>query len=122
MGRGTPSGGRGTARSNNSTYGNRGAGQNRNSKPDVSALGLVSPLGGGTGLSACALNALHSTVGIGGLGGLQQATQLSGSILELKLELEVSGWWTGLLGIAIAKAEQSIYLRHAATPTSVCEP
>ena len=44
-------------------------------KLDVSALGLVSPLDGGTGLSA--LNALHSTVGIGGLGGLQQTTQLN---------------------------------------------
>ena len=33
------------------------------------------------------------------------------SILELKLELEVSGWWTGLLGIAIAKVEQSIVMR-----------
>ena len=30
------------------------------------------------------------------------------SILELKLELEVSGWWTGLLRIAIAKVEQSV--------------
>ena len=76
MARGTPSGGRGAARNNNNTYGNRGGGQNRNNKLDVSALGLVSPLGGGTGLSA--LNALHSTVGIGGLGGLQQSTQLSG--------------------------------------------
>ena len=47
-----------------------------NNKLDVCALGLVSPLGGGTGLSA--LNALHSTVGIGGLGGLQQTTQLNG--------------------------------------------
>ena len=33
------------------------------------------------------------------------------SLLELKLELEVSGWWTGLLGIAIAKVEQSIVMR-----------
>ena len=33
------------------------------------------------------------------------------SILELKLELGVSGWWTGLLGIAIAKVEQSIVMR-----------
>ena len=77
MGRGTPSGGRGAARNNNNTYGNRGGGgQNRNNKLDVSALGLVSPLGGCTGLSA--LNALHSTVEIGGLGGLQQTTQLNG--------------------------------------------
>ena len=30
------------------------------------------------------------------------------SVLELKLELEVSGWWTGLLGTAIARVEQSI--------------
>ena len=36
----------------------------------------MSPLGGGTGLSA--LNALHLPVGIGGLGGLQQPVQLSG--------------------------------------------
>ena len=36
----------------------------------------MSPLGGDTGLSA--LNALHSTVGIGGLGGRQQSTHLSG--------------------------------------------
>ena len=76
MGRGTPSGGRGAARNNNNTYGNRGGGQNRNNKLDVSALGLVSPLGGGAGLSS--LSALHSTVGVGGLGGLQQATQLGG--------------------------------------------
>ena len=75
MGRGTPSGGRGAARNNNNTYGNRGGGQNRNNKLDVSALGLVSPLGG-AGFSP--LSALHSTVGVGGLGGLQQATQLGG--------------------------------------------
>ena len=48
----------------------------RTNKLDVSALGLVSPLGGGTGLSA--LNALHSTVVIRGLGGLQQLAQLNG--------------------------------------------
>ena len=44
-------------------------------KLDVSALDLVPPLGGGTGLNA--LNAPHSTFGIGGLGGLQQPAQLS---------------------------------------------
>ena len=33
------------------------------------------------------------------------------SILELKLELEVSGGWTGLLGTAIARAEQSIVMK-----------
>ena len=81
MGRGTPNGGRGAARNNN-TYGNRGGGgQGRPNKLDVSTLGLVSPLGGGIGLSA--LNALHSTVhvgirGIGGLGGLQQSAQQNG--------------------------------------------
>ena len=32
-------------------------------------------------------------------------------ILELKLELEVSGWWTGLLGTAIARAERSIVMK-----------
>ena len=75
MGRGTPSGGRGAARNNNNNnYGNRGGG-NKNNKLDVSALGLVSPLGG-AGLSS--LGALHQTVGVGGLGGLQQATQLGG--------------------------------------------
>ena len=69
----------GAARNNNNTYGNRrGGGQNRTNKLNVSTLGLVSPLGGGTGLSA--LNALHSTVGIGGLGGLQQTTQLNGRL------------------------------------------
>ena len=72
----TPSGGRGAARSNNNnTYGNRGGGHNRNNKLDGSALGLVPPLGG-TGLSS--LSALHQTVGVGGLRGLQQATQLGG--------------------------------------------
>ena len=80
MGRGTPSRGRGAARNNHNTcrhtYGNRGGGQNRSNKLDVSALGLVSPLSGSTGLTA--LNALHSAVGIGGLGGLQQTTQLGG--------------------------------------------
>ena len=30
------------------------------------------------------------------------------TILELELELEVSGWWTGLLETTIAKVEQSI--------------
>ena len=77
MGRGTTSGGRGAARNNNNNYGNPGgATGNKNNKLDVSALGLVSPLGG-TGLSS--LGALHQTVGVGGLGGLQQ-TQL-GSLL-----------------------------------------
>jgi hypothetical protein len=67
----------GAARNNNkNNYGNGGGGGNRNNKLDVSALGLVSPLGG-TGLSS--LGALHQTVGVGGLGGLQQ-TQL-GSLL-----------------------------------------
>ena len=75
MGRGTPSGGRGAARNNNTMYGNRGGGHNRNNKLVVSALGLVSPLGG-TGLSS--LSALHQTVEVGGLGGLQQTTQLGG--------------------------------------------
>ena len=75
MGRGTASGGRGAARNNNNTYGNRGGGQNRNNELDGSTLGLVSPLDG-SGLSS--LSALHSTVGVGGLGRLQQATQLGG--------------------------------------------
>ena len=77
MGRGTPNGGRRAAHNNNNeTYGNRGGGQNRTNKLDVSAVGLVSPLGGSSGLSA--LNARHSTVGLGGLRGLQQPAQLSG--------------------------------------------
>ena len=78
MGRGAPNEGREAARNNNNnnTYGNKSGGQNRTNKLDVSALGLVSPLCGGTGLSA--LNAIHSTVGLGGLGGLQQPAQLSG--------------------------------------------
>ena len=76
MGRSTPNEGRGAARNNNNAHGNRGGGQNRNNKLNVSALSLVSPLGGGTGLST--LSALHSTVGVGGLGGLQQTTQLGG--------------------------------------------
>ena len=75
MGRGTPSRGRGAARNNNNTYENRGGGQNRNNKLDVSALGLVPSLGGAR-LSP--LSALHQTAGVGGLGGLQQATQLRG--------------------------------------------
>ena len=50
MGRGTPNGGRGAARNNNN-YGNNRGGGNRNNKLDVSALGLVSPLGG-AGLSS----------------------------------------------------------------------
>ena len=74
MGRGTPQGGRGAARNNNNYGSNRGGG-NRNNKLDVSALGLVSPLGG-AGLGT--LGALHQTVGVGGLGGLQQTTQLGG--------------------------------------------
>ena len=74
MGRGTPQGGRGAARNNNNNYGPTRGGGNRN-KLDVSALGLVSPLGG-AGLGA--LSALHHTVGVGGLGGLQQTPQLGG--------------------------------------------
>ena len=57
-------GGRGAARNNNNnnnTCGNKSAGQKRTNKLGVSALGLVSPLGGGTGLSA--LNAINSTEG-----------------------------------------------------------
>ena len=64
MGRGTQNGARNNNNSN--TYGNERGGKNSTSKLDVSALGLVSPLGGGTGLGA--LNAIHSTVGLGGLG------------------------------------------------------
>ena len=33
------------------------------------------------------------------------------SVLELKLEMEVGGWWTGLLGTAIARAEQPIVMK-----------
>ena len=73
MGRGTPHGGRGAARNNNNNnnnnYGSNRGGGNRNNKLDVSALGLVSPLGG-AGLGT--LGALHQTVGVGGLGGLSE--------------------------------------------------
>ena len=75
MGWSTPSnkGGRGTAR-NNKTHGNKNGNGSRTNKLDVSALGLVSPLCGGAGLGA--LDALHATVGLGGLQTPQ--TQLSG--------------------------------------------
>ena len=33
------------------------------------------------------------------------------SILELKLELETSGWWTVLLETAIARVHQSIVMK-----------
>ena len=33
------------------------------------------------------------------------------SILELNLEMEISGWWTGLLQTAIARVEQSIVVK-----------
>ena len=36
------------------------------------------------------------------------------SILEPKLELEVSGWWIGLLGTAIARVEQSMVMKGMA--------
>ena len=36
------------------------------------------------------------------------------SVLELKLGLEVSGCWTGLLGTAIARVEQSIVMKGTA--------
>ena len=79
MGLGTPSRGRGAARNTNNNYVNSRGGGNRNNKLDVSALGLVSPGPlGGAGLSF--LGALHQTVGVRGLGGLQQTTQL-GSLL-----------------------------------------
>ena len=32
--------------------------------------------------------------------------------LELKLEMEVGGWRTGMLGTAIAKAEQSMKMKE----------
>ena len=75
MGRGTPgNGGRGTARNNtHNTYGPTNGNGTRTNTLGASALGLVSPLGGGTGLGA--LNALHATVE---LGGLKQQNQLSG--------------------------------------------
>ena len=98
MGRGTPNGGRRAARNNN-TYGNRaGGGQGRTNKLDVSALGLVSPLGGGTGLSA--LNAIHSTVEIGGLRGLQQSSHLNGLLGGgTALTGVVSIEWAGLCAL-----------------------
>ena len=77
MGRGAQNGGRGEAHKNNNsnTYGNKNGGGNRTTKLGACALGLVSPLGGGTVLGA--LNGIYSTVGLGGLGGLpQQQTQL----------------------------------------------
>ena len=80
MGCGAQTGGRGAEcnDNNSNTYGNKSGGGNRTNKLDVSALGLVSPLGGGTGLGA--LNAIHSTVGLGGL--LQQQTQLQSLLRE----------------------------------------
>ena len=33
------------------------------------------------------------------------------SVLELKLEMEVSGWRTGLLGTALARVEQSMIMK-----------
>ena len=33
-------------------------------------------------------------------------------VLELKLEMEVSGWRTGVLGTAIARAEQPIVMKE----------
>ena len=33
------------------------------------------------------------------------------SVLELELELETSGWWTGLLGTAIARLEQPVAMK-----------
>ena len=67
MGREAPAkGGRGTVRNTNTQYGNKNTnGGNRTNQLDISALGLVSPLGRGTGLGA--LNAPHATVGLGGL-------------------------------------------------------
>ena len=75
MGCGAPAKGGCGAGHNTSTdqYGNKNNGGNRANQLDVSALGLVSPLGGGTVLGA--LNALHATVV---LGGVQQQNQLSG--------------------------------------------
>ena len=34
------------------------------------------------------------------------------SVLELKLELEVSGWRPGILGTAIARVEQSMKMKE----------
>ena len=73
---GTPGnkGGRGTARNNNSTYGDKNG--TRTNKLDVSALGLGSPLGGGAGRGLGALDVLHAIVGLGGP--QTQQTQLAG--------------------------------------------
>ena len=37
------------------------------------------------------------------------------SVLELKLEMEVSGWRTGMIGTAIAKVEQSMKMNEDPT-------
>ena len=70
MGRGTPAnkGGRGTGRNTdtNNNYRKNNNGGNRTNQLDVSALTLVSLLGGGTGLKLGALDALHATIGLGG--------------------------------------------------------
>ena len=72
MGRRAQNGGHRTARNNNnSACRNTSGGGNRTNKLDVSALGLVSPLGGDPGRGA--LNAIGSTAGL-----QQQQTQLSG--------------------------------------------
>ena len=53
MSRGTPAkGGRGTGRNTNTQDGKKNNGGARTNQLDVSALGLVSPLGAGTGLGA----------------------------------------------------------------------
>ena len=117
MDRGNPNGGRRAACNNDNTYGNRGGGQHRNNKLDVSALGLVSPLGGGAGLSS--LSALRQTVGVGGLGGLQQATQLGGllggGIALTGGCLERAGWVVCTPGrIAVTRRD----FERDASPTS----
>ena len=80
MGCGAPAkGGRGTGLIAASTptprTGNKNGGT-RTNQLGVSALGLISSLGGGAGLGA--LNALHATVCTVGLGVLQHQNQLSG--------------------------------------------
>ena len=65
---------------------------------------------GGTnkvGRVSWAVGAIHRVIQ-----GCYGADDIVLSVLELKLEMEVSGWRPGILGTAIAKVEQSMKMKE----------
>ena len=82
----------------------------RNTCSGDTVLTRLSMMCGGTnkvGRVSWIVGAIHRVIQ-----GCYGADDIVLSVLELKLEMELSGWRTGMLGTAIAKVEQSMKMKE----------